>query len=89
MNQSPTINKPVVPPAVADHIEALKPYIPGKPIEQVKRELGLTDVIKLASNENPLGPSPAAVEAMRSSASSVALYPEGDAPALREAVSNT
>jgi len=86
MNQSPTINKPVAAPVVADHIEALKPYIPGKPIEQVKRELGLTDVIKLASNENPLGPSPAAVEAMRSSAPSVALYPEGDAPALREAV---
>jgi len=86
MNQSPTISKPIAPPAVADHIEALKPYIPGKPIEQVKRELGLTDVIKLASNENPLGPSPAAIEAMRSSAMSVALYPEGDAPALREAV---
>jgi len=86
MNQSPTINKPVAAPAVADHIEALKPYIPGKPIEQVKRELGLTDVIKLASNENPLGPSPAAVEAMRSNSPSVALYPEGDAPALREAV---
>ena len=86
MSQSPTIRKAAAPPTVADHIEALKPYIPGKPIEQVKRELGLTDVIKLASNENPLGPSPAAVEAMRSSATSVALYPEGDAPALREAV---
>ena len=34
----------------------IKPYVPGKPIEEVKRELGLSDVIKLASNENPLGP---------------------------------
>lgn len=74
------------PPAVAPHIEALKPYVPGKPIEQVKRELGLTDVIKLASNENPLGPSQAAIDAMRLGAQSVGLYPEGDAPALREAV---
>lgn len=86
MNQSQAPVKPIDPPAVADHIEALKPYIPGKPIEQVKRELGLTDVIKLASNENPLGPSHAAIDVMRNSAPSVTLYPEGDAPALREAV---
>ena len=39
----------------------VKPYQPGKPIEEVKREIGLQDVIKMASNENPLGPSPKAV----------------------------
>ena len=43
------------------HILALKPYEPGRPIEEVERELGLAGTIKLASNENPLGPSPAAV----------------------------
>ena len=39
-------------------LSAIKPYVPGKPIEEVQREYGLTDVIKLASNENPLGASP-------------------------------
>ncbi len=73
--------------SVADHIRRLRPYVPGKPIEEVQRELGLTDVIKLASNENPLGPSPLAIEAIRNAAANVALYPEGSAPALREAVS--
>ena len=43
----------------------LKPYVPGKPIEEVKRELGVEDVIKMASNENPLGASPRAREASR------------------------
>ncbi len=73
--------------STAEHIRNLRPYVPGKPIEEVQRELGLTDVIKLASNENPLGPSPLAVEAMRNTAAHAALYPEGNAPALREAVS--
>ena len=43
----------------------LKPYIPGKPIEEVKRELGLKEVVKLASNETSIGPSPLAVEAIK------------------------
>ena len=72
---------------VADHIARLRPYVPGKPIEEVQRELGLTDVIKLASNENPLGPSPRALEALAAAAAGIALYPEGSAPALRRAVS--
>ena len=73
--------------AVADHISRLRPYVPGKSIEEVQRELGLTDIIKLASNENPLGPSPRALEALTAAAAGVALYPEGSAPALRRAVS--
>ena len=73
---------------VADHIAKLRPYVPGKPIEEVQRELGLSDVIKLASNENPLGPSPRALEALLLTAAGVALYPEGSAPALRRAVSD-
>lgn len=72
---------------VADHIARLRPYVPGKPIEEVQRELGLIDVIKLASNENPLGPSPHALDALLRVASGIALYPEGSAPALRRAVS--
>ncbi len=72
---------------VADHIIRLRPYVPGKPIEEVQRELGLSDVIKLASNENPLGPSPLALEALMQTAAGVAFYPEGSAPALRRAVS--
>jgi histidinol-phosphate aminotransferase len=71
----------------ADNILRLKPYHPGKPIEEVQRELGLMDIIKLASNENPLGPSPKALAAMQEAVTRVALYPEGAAPTLREAVS--
>ena len=54
----------------------IKDYVPGKPIEEVKRELGLVDVIKLSSNENPLGPSPKALEALSKYAKDVYLYPD-------------
>ncbi len=64
----------------------LTPYVPGKPVEEVKRELGIEDVIKLASNENPLGPSPAALEAMRQALLNVAQYPEGSCYELRQAL---
>src|SRR5690348_5646609 len=73
-------------PPIPAHIARLRPYVPGKPIEEVQRELGLTDVIKLASNENPLGPSPCALAALSAAARGVSLYPEGSAPALRAAV---
>ena len=52
-------------------------YQGGKPIEEVKRELGITDIIKLASNENPLGPSPLAMRAIEESSKQVHLYPDG------------
>lgn len=64
----------------------IPPYIPGKPIEEVQRELGLTDVIKLASNENPFGPSPKALAALTANAAGVALYPDAGAVLLREAL---
>ncbi len=64
----------------------IKPYVPGKPIEEVQRELGLTDVIKLASNENPLGPAPAAIEALKEHAPGVSLYPDGACFALKKAL---
>jgi histidinol-phosphate aminotransferase len=66
----------------------MNPYSPGKPIDEVKRELGLTRVVKLASNENPLGPSPKAVEAVRDAALQLHLYPDGAAYNLREAIAN-
>ncbi|MES2202574.1 MAG: histidinol-phosphate transaminase [candidate division FCPU426 bacterium] len=68
---------------------ALQPYQPGKPIEEVKRELGLSSVIKMASNENPLGPSPKAAAAARKAIAGVHRYPEGSAHALRQALSKT
>jgi histidinol-phosphate aminotransferase len=64
-------------PPVGPHIETLKAYVPGKPIEETEREYGLTNVIKLASNENPLGPSPQAVEAIQRAVGQLHLYPDG------------
>jgi histidinol-phosphate aminotransferase len=69
----------LVPPNVA----SLTPYVPGKPIEEVERELGLTGVAKLASNENALGPSPLALAAAREAAARAHLYPDGSAFLLR------
>lgn len=64
----------------------VKPYQPGKPIEEVKRELGLHDVIKMASNENSLGPSPKAVGAIKKYVGNINRYPEGGCFYLRSAV---
>lgn len=67
-------------------IQVLKEYIPGKPIEEVKREYGLDEIIKMASNENPFGPSPKAVEAMIKAINNVNLYPEGSSLMLRQKI---
>ena len=67
-------------------LDDIRPYSPGKPIDEVKRELGLTEVYKLASNENPLGPPESAVEAMKLAAGKVSLYPDADAYELRTAL---
>jgi histidinol-phosphate aminotransferase len=64
-------------------IRSLQPYEPGKPIEELERELGIHGSVKLASNENPLGPSPRAVAALREAAGRVHRYPDGHAFALR------
>jgi histidinol-phosphate aminotransferase len=69
------------------NILAMNPYVPGKPVEEVKRELGLTRVIKLASNENPLGPSPKAVAAIRAAADQLHFYPDGASFELKAAIS--
>ncbi len=67
-------------------LSAMKPYAPGTPIEQVQREYGIQDVIKLASNENPLGPSPKAVAAIQQALSRLNLYPDGQSYYLRQAI---
>jgi histidinol-phosphate aminotransferase len=63
---------------VPEYIRTLIPYAPGKPIEEVEREIGILNSIKLASNENPLGPSPLALDAMREKLAQLHLYPDGD-----------
>src|SRR3990167_6760524 len=64
-------------------ISSLTPYQPGKPVEEVERELGITSSIKLASNENPLGPSPKALQAIQNSLSSLHIYPDGSCYELK------
>lgn len=62
---------------VAPGVRALHPYQPGKPISELEREYGVSNIIKLASNENPLGPSPRAIEAVRAALDELHLYPDG------------
>lgn len=64
---------PLVPP----YIESLQPYVPGKPLEELKRESGAKHIIKLASNENPLGPSPKALEELNKRIHDIHFYPNG------------
>jgi len=64
-------------------IAALAPYQPGKPIAELERELGISGAVKLASNENPLGPSPRAIEAVQRALAGVHRYPDGASFALR------
>jgi len=66
------------------YVAKIVPYIPGKPIEEVQRELGLDYVVKLASNENPLGPSPKALAAAKRALEGVNLYPDASWYYLRE-----
>ena len=58
-------------------IQALQPYLPGKPVAELEREYGITDAVKLASNENPFGPSPLALAAAREVLEDLSRYPEG------------
>ena len=67
-------------------IAGLTPYEPGKPIEAVAREYGLDEVVKLASNENPWGPSPKAVRRLQEVATEMHRYPDGPCTALRDAL---
>tara|TARA_R110000868_G_scaffold53661_6_gene168120 strand:+ start:2548 stop:3663 length:1116 start_codon:yes stop_codon:yes gene_type:complete len=69
-------------------ISSLTPYKPGKPLEELERELGITNSIKLASNENPLGPSPKALQAMESILPQSHIYPDGGCYELKQTLAS-
>lgn len=72
---------------VTDTIELLRPYQAGKPLEELARELGIRDAVKLASNENPLGPSALAIDAMQKAIAGANRYPDAAAYRLRQKLS--
>lgn len=76
----------MVEPLVPPNIETLVPYQPGKPIEELERELGISGCIKLASNENPLGISPKALKAAQEALLQINRYPDGGGFKLRTAI---
>lgn len=86
MTQTASVGRTTTPPQVGENITRLVPYSPGKPVEEVERELGITGIIKLASNENSLGPSPKAIEAMHRFATKMHIYPDANSHALRHAL---
>lgn len=73
---------------VNPHIASLVPYVPGKPVEELQRELGVAQVIKLASNENPRGPSPRACAAIVETTATLNRYPDGGGHVLRRALAD-
>jgi len=73
---------------VPEYVRTLVPYVPGKPIEEVEREYGIAGSAKLASNENPLGPSPKALQAIREKLAELHLYPDGDCFYLRRGLAD-
>ncbi len=75
-----------MPLKVHQNIASLAPYVPGKPIEELERELGIARAVKLASNENPIGPSPKALAVLSEAAQSLNRYPDGGAQRLRDAL---
>jgi histidinol-phosphate aminotransferase len=75
-------------PQLPDRVRRLRPYVPGRPAQQVRRELGLDAVIKMASNENPYGPSPRAIAAIQAAAASVGSYPDSACHDLVQALAS-
>jgi len=69
-----------------DCVTKLQPYVPGKPIEELERELGITNIVKLASNENPLGPSEKVLAALAEASKQVTRYPDGNGFTLKSAL---
>ena len=67
-------------------VQALQPYQPGKPLDELEREYGISQAVKLASNENPLGPSPAALRVIREQLDELSRYPDGNGFALKTAL---
>lgn len=81
----PSNLKELANPAIANLI----PYQPGKPIDELARELGISDIIKLASNENPLGPSPLAMQAAQQAIKNMHIYPDGSGFILKQALAKS
>src|SRR5690242_2425261 len=77
-----------MPLKVHHDIAGLVPYVPGKPIEELERELGIPRAVKLASNENPLGPSPKALAVLKDVGPTLHRYPDGGAHRLRTALAD-
>ncbi len=77
---------PVIDCLGAAGIRSLSPYNPGKPLDELEREYGIRDAVKLASNENPLGPSPQAIAAMQAQAGELHRYPDGSGFHLKAAI---
>ncbi len=77
-----------MPLNVHPDIASLTPYVPGKPVEELERELGIPKAIKLASNENPLGPSPKALAVLAEATATLHRYPDGGAHKLRVALAD-
>lgn len=71
----------------AQGVQGLTPYVPGKPVEELERELGIRNIIKLASNENPLGPSPKVLAALEQVKAELSRYPDGNGFKLKQALS--
>lgn len=72
---------------VSEGIRGIVPYKPGKPMDELERELGIKGSIKIASNENPIGPSPKAMEAIKNTLASLNRYPDGNATVLKDKLS--
>jgi len=70
------------------YVRTLAPYVPGKPLEELEREYGISDSIKLASNENPLGPGPLARAAIAKASAEIGLYPDGNGFGLKQALAH-
>lgn len=80
MNNSPLFK------LAAAGVQHLLPYVPGKPVDELERELGITGIVKLASNENPLGPSPSTIQAINAHSHELSRYPDGSGFRLKHAL---
>ncbi|MCP5160634.1 MAG: histidinol-phosphate transaminase [Hahellaceae bacterium] len=69
-------------------VQGLQPYVPGKPVDELERELGISNIVKLASNENPLGPSDAALNAIQKCLKDLCRYPDGNGFILKSALAD-
>ena len=71
---------------IPEHIRSIVPYPPGKPLDELERQYGVKNAIKLASNENPWGPSPRAIAAITAALPTLHRYPDGSSYALTQAL---